>query len=190
MSGPGSLIQSIMTGTHLIGWTLVVLGVVSAVAPQATGAGIAITVGLVLLAAGALIVVFGLRAREAGKGNLGLVIGAVTALCGLILVIQPSAGLWLVRTVLIGYFLASGASEIAMAWELRPEEDWGWMLLGGLVSVACAAVLWTDWPISGARAIGLVVGAKLVSIGWAIVRFHRRFEALGERVAGLRARLR
>jgi uncharacterized membrane protein HdeD (DUF308 family) len=183
-----SLVQYVMTGTHLTGWTLVVLGVVSAAAPLAIGAAIAITIGLVLLAAGALILLFGLRVRSAGRGNLGLVIGAVTALSGLVLVIQPSAGLWLVRSVLIGYFLASGASEMAMAWELRPDDEWGWMLLGGLVSVASAAVLWTDWPISGARAVGLVVGAKLASIGWAIVRFHRRLEAAGERVARLRAR--
>ncbi len=190
MSEPRSLMQSVMAGTRLIGWTLVALGVISAVAPRATGAAIAIVIGLVLLAAGALIVFFGLRARAAGRGNLGIVIGAVTALCGLVLATQPGAGLWVVSIVLIAYFLISGASELAMAWELRPEAEWGWMLLGGLVSVASAVILWTDWPISGARAIGLVVGAKLVSIGWAIVRFHARLDAVGERVAGLRARLR
>jgi uncharacterized membrane protein HdeD (DUF308 family) len=190
MSEPRSLVQSLMRGTHLICWALVVLGVVSAVAPLAVGTAIAVAIGLVLLAAGALIVLFGLRVRSAGRGNLGLVIGAATALGGLVLVIQPGAGLWLVRAVLIAYFLASGVSEVAMAWEQRAEEEWGWMLLGGIVSVVSAAVLWTGWPISGARAIGLVVGAKLASIGWAIVRFHRHLDAVGERVAGLRDRLR
>jgi uncharacterized membrane protein HdeD (DUF308 family) len=190
MSEGRSLAQSLMRGTHLVGWALVVLGVVSALAPLALGTAIAVTIGLVLLAAGALIVFFGLRARAAGRGNLGLVIGAVTALGGLVLVIQPGAGLWVVRAVLIAYFLASGLSEVAMAWEQRAEEEWGWMLLGGLVSVASAMVLWTNWPISGARAIGLVVGVQLVSIGWAIVRFSRRLDAVGERVARLRDRLR
>ncbi len=76
-----SIIRSIASGTQLIGWLLVVLGVASAVAPQFTGAALAIVIGLVLLAAGALILLFGLRAREAGKGNLGLVIGGVTANC-------------------------------------------------------------------------------------------------------------
>lgn len=173
-----------------MGWALVVIGVVTAVAPLAIGMAIALTTGLMLVAAGALICLFGVRARSGGDGNLGIVIGAVTTLCGLVLVMQPSAGLSLVRLVLVGYFVASGASEIAMAWNVRPEEGWGWMLLGGVVSVLSAAVLWMDWPISGARAIGLVVGAKLVSIGWAIVRFHRRLERTGERVAALRARLR
>jgi uncharacterized membrane protein HdeD (DUF308 family) len=190
MSEPRSLVQSLMRWTHRIGWALVVLGVAAAVAPLAVGTALAVTTGLILLAAGVLIILFGLSARSAGRGNLGLVIGAVTALSGIVLVVQPSAGLWVVRSILIAYFVASGASEVVMAWEQRAEEEWGWMLLGGLVSVASAAVLWTGWPISGARAIGLVVGAKLVSIGWAIVRVHRRLDAVGERVAGLRARLR
>lgn len=190
MSQPRSLLRTVMAGTNLMGWALVVFGLVAAVAPLATGMAIAVTIGLVLFAAGALIGLFGMRARAAGDGNLGLVIGALTALCGLVLLVQPSAGLSLVRLVLVGYFLASGASEIAMAWEVRPEEDWGWMLLGGVVSVLSAAVLWLDWPISGARAIGLLVGAKLVSIGWAIVQFHGRLERTGERLAALRARFR
>jgi uncharacterized membrane protein HdeD (DUF308 family) len=180
----------VMTGTNLVGWALVVLGLVAAVAPLATGMAMAVTIGVVLVAGGALIGLFGMRARAAGNGNLGLVIGAVTVLCGLVLVVQPSMGLSLVRLVLVGYFLVSGASEITMAWEVRPEEDWGWILLGGVVSLLSAVVLWTDWPISGARAIGLLVGAKLVSIGWAIVRFHRRLERTGERIAAFRARSR
>jgi uncharacterized membrane protein HdeD (DUF308 family) len=190
MTGPRSFLRKVMTGTNVVGWALVVLGLVAAVAPLATGMAMVVTIGLVLVAGGTLIGLFGLRARAAGNGNLGLVIGAVTALCGLVLVVQPSAGLSLVRLILVGYFLASGASEITMAWEVRPEEGWGWMLLGGGVSLLCAAVLWTDWPISGARAIGLLVGAKLVSIGWAIVRFHSRLERTGERVAALRAKFR
>ncbi len=59
----------------------------------------------------------------------------------MVLVVQPSAGFALVRLALVGYFLASGASEIALAWEVRQEEDWGWILLGGIVSVLCAVVL-------------------------------------------------
>lgn len=190
MSQPRAFLRTVMTGTKLVGWALVGLGLVSAVAPLATGSAIAVMIGLVLGAAGGLIGLFGMRARAAGKGNLGLVIGAVTALCGLVLVVQPSAGLALVRLILVGYFLASGASEIALAWTERPEEGWGWMLLGGLVSMLAAVLLWIDWPISGARAIGLLVGVKLASIGWAIVRLHGRLERTGERVATLRARLR
>jgi len=184
------MIVGFVKGIHHVGWALVILGLVAAVAPLATGIAIAVVIGLVLLAAGALIGLFGLRARSAGKGNTGLVIGALTALCGLVLVVQPTAGLSLVRLVLAVYFLASGASEVAMAWQLRPEEDWGWTLVGGIVSMLAAVVLWTGWPISSARTVGVLVGAKLVSTGWAIVRFHGRLESIGGKVAKLRARLR
>ncbi len=62
------------------------------------------------------------------------------------------------------------------------------MLGAGVVSLFAAYVLWTNWPISGARAIGLVVGVNLVSIGWAVVRLSRRLDTIGDRVAAVRAR--
>jgi uncharacterized membrane protein HdeD (DUF308 family) len=182
----GSLIQ----GTHVVGWALVILGVVAALAPVMAGATVVVVIGLVLLAAAVLIGAWGLRAREAGKGNGGLVIAALAAIAGLLLVVQPTAGLSLVRLLLIGYLLLSGAAEIASAWELRSsEDDWSPMLVSGAVSILAGSALWADWPISGARAIGLYVGVKLASVGLAVVRLSRRLDSVSDRVAGIRARL-
>jgi hypothetical protein len=47
-----------------------------------------------------------------------------------------------------------------------------------------------NWPISGARAIGLLLGAKLATVGWAVTRLSRRLDAAGDRVAAVRSRLR
>ena len=184
------MVGSLIKATHHVGWALVILGLVAALAPVAAGAVMMVVIGLVLLAAGALIGLWGLRTREAGQGNTALVIAALTAVAGLVLVVQPTAGLSVIRLLLIGYFVLSGAAEIGNAWELRGEEDWGWMLVAGVVSVLMAIVLWTDWPISGARAIGLLVGVKLATVGWAVVRLARRLDSLGGRVAAVRARLR
>jgi uncharacterized membrane protein HdeD (DUF308 family) len=191
MSGGRSILGGLVKGAHHVGWALVILGVVAALAPVATGATVVVVIGLVLLAAAALIGSWGLRAREAGKGSTGLVIAALAAIAGLVLVVQPTAGLSLVRLLLIGYFLLSGAAEIATAWELRSsEDDWSSMLASGVVSILAGSALWANWPISGARALGLFVGLKLASTGWAVVRLSRRLDSVGDRVAAVRARLR
>ena len=191
MSGGPSMLGALAKGTHRVGWALVILGVLAALAPVATGAAMVVVIGLVLLAAAALIGLWGWQAREAGKGNTGLVVAALAAIAGLVLVVQPTAGLSLVRLLLIGYFLLSGAAEIATAWELRSSEDnWTWMLASGVVSILVAIALWANWPISGARAIGLFLGVKLASVGWAVVRLSRRLDSVGDRAAALRARLR
>ena len=176
--------------TWYAGWALIGLGLIVAVAPVATGATVMVLIGLVLLAAAVLIGAFGWRAREAGMGSSGLVAAALAAIAGLVLVLQPTAGLSLIRLLLIGYFLLSGLSDIAGAWELRGEEDWTVILLAGVVSILAALVLWTNWPISGARAIGLLLGAKLAATGWAVARVSRRLDAAGDRVAAVKARFR
>jgi uncharacterized membrane protein HdeD (DUF308 family) len=185
------MLGGLVKATHYVGWGLVVLGLIAALAPVATGATVVVVIGLVLLAAAALIGSWGLRAREAGKGSTGLVIAALAAIAGLVLVVQPTAGLSLVRLLLIGYFLLSGAAEIATAWELRSsKDDWGSMLASGVVSILAGSALWANWPISGARALGLFVGLKLASTGWAVVRLSRRLDSVGDRVAAVRARPR
>lgn len=169
-----------------VGIGLIALGIVACVAPLMSGLAIAVVVGLVLLAAGALIALFGLRARESGKGDLALISGGLAAVCGLVLIVQPSAGLSLVRWILIAYMLFSGASEAALALRLRPDEGWGETLGSAVVSILVSLVLWFDWPISGARAIGLLVGSKLISSGWAIMRVHRALESAGGKLRSAR----
>ena len=191
MSAEPSMLGGLVKATHYVGWGLVILGLIAALAPVATGATVVVVIGLVLLVAAALIGSWALRAREAGKGSMGLVIAALAAIAGLVLVVQPTVGLSLVRLLLIGYFLLSGAAEIATAWELRSsEDDWSSMLASGVVSILAGSALWADWPISGARALGLFVGLKLASTGWAVVRLSRRLDSVGDRVAAVRARLR
>ena len=182
MSQSKSLLGTIDQGIRYIGLGLVILGIVACVAPLMSGLAIAVVVGLVLLAAGALVGLFGLHARESGKGNLALVIGGLAGICGLVLIVQPSAGLSVVRWILVAYMLISGGSEVALALRLRPDDGWAATLGGAVVSIAAGLVLWYGWPISGARAIGLLVGSKLISSGWAIMRVHRALESAGDKL--------
>jgi uncharacterized membrane protein HdeD (DUF308 family) len=182
MSQDKRLLGTIDQATRYVGLGLVILGLVACVAPLMSGLAIAVVVGLVLLAAGALAVLFGVRARESGKGNLPLVIGGLAGICGVALLVQPSAGLSVVRWILIAYMLISGASEVALALRLRPDDGWAATLGGAAVSIAGALVLWYGWPISGARAVGLLVGSKLIASGWAVIRFHRALETAGDRL--------
>lgn len=165
-----------------VGLGLVLLGIVACAAPLLSGLTIAVVVGLVLLAAGALLALFGMRARASGKGNFILVSGALAAICGLVLVVQPTAGLAVVRWILIPYLLSSGASEVALAFRLRPDDGWLATLGSAGVSLAAALALWCDWPISGARAIGLMVGGKLIASGGALMRVHRSITTAGEKL--------
>lgn len=186
MSHLRSLLGTLSGVIRYVGISLMVLGVVAGVAPLTSGLALAVIVGLVLLAAAALVALVGVRAREAGKGNLFLVIAGVAAVCGLVLIVQPSAGLSVVRWILLAYLLISGASQVALAWRLRPDDGWTESLASAGVSILAGVALWSDWPISGARAVGLLVGSSLFSTGWALTRAHRALASAGARLRAAR----
>jgi uncharacterized membrane protein HdeD (DUF308 family) len=73
---------------------------------------------------------------------------------------------------------------------LRPEVGWGETLGSAFVSFLAGLVLLIGWPISGARAIGLLVGAKLISTGYAMIRVHQTLEAAGRAVRNVGDKLR
>lgn len=185
-----SVLGSVIRGTHHTGWLLVAVGVLAAVAPVAVGEAVLVLTGLLLLAAAVLLGMFWGRLRELGLGHTMLLIAILAAVAGLVLVIRPTGALSLIRLLLIGYFLLSAVSELMSAWELRREDDAGAMLVAAGVSLLAAVSLWTDWPISGARAVGLLVGFQLATIGWAIARIARRLDAVGSRLIGIGSRLR
>jgi uncharacterized membrane protein HdeD (DUF308 family) len=76
-------------------------------------------------------------------------------------------------TVLLGlavYFVLDGAFEALGSLAMIGEEGWAWMLGAGVLSIVLGVCVWNGWPVSGARAVGLLVGVRLISAGVAMLR--------------------
>lgn len=153
----------------VLGIAMVILGVLSMMAPLVTGVAVAVLVGVLLTAAGIARSVLAFKAGSFGKGVLSFLIGGLTVLCGLVMLGRPLFGLTSLTLVLVAYFLADGFAEIVFAFRARPAKGWVWTLVGGIVSVLLAVLIWRQWPVSGTWAIGLLVGIKLLFAGWAVV---------------------
>jgi uncharacterized membrane protein HdeD (DUF308 family) len=48
---------------------------------------------------------------------------------------------------------------------MRPLSGWGWILFGGIVSIWLGVFIWRQYPLSGAWAIGILLGIKLLLVG-------------------------
>jgi len=82
--------------------------------------------------------------------------------------------------ILMAYLLATGILEIVVAFQLRPADGWGLELFSGAVTLLLGILLWRQFPLSGAWAIGILFGIKMVFSGWAFVfigRAARKLEA-------------
>lgn len=189
MSERPSLLARVAAGTRHLGLALIGLGVLTALAPAVSGGAAIAVVGGLLLLAGVLLAVFGWRAWSAGKGPFGFVAGGLTTACGVALVANPVSSLGLVTTLVAVYLVVSGISQLPLGGRLTSDDGQGWLLGDALLSIGLGVAMWMGWPVSGVRALGLLLGIKLASAGAVVMRVERTLRRVGDRVADLRDRL-
>lgn len=150
---------------RVFGTITIILGILAIAAPLVAGVSVALLVGLLVLMAGIARMVWAFQASSLGRGLLGFAIGLLTLICGVALVTDPLLASGLLTIVLAAYFLVDGAFEVAAAFRLRPTPGWGWLLAGGVLSFVLGLMIWQQFPLSGAWAIGILLGVKLLFVG-------------------------
>ena len=167
-----TLIGTIRKGAKTAKWVgvaLLVAGVLSLLVPFVTGLSVAIFVGILLLLSGftQLLIVF--KAGSFGEGVFLALLGALSFVAGGYMITRPATALGTLTLLLAGYFLASGVVEIVGAFGARPARGWGWLLFGGVVTVALGLMIWRQFPLSGVWAVGTLVGVRLFMSGWELI---------------------
>ncbi len=152
-----------------IGIILIVVGVLAIAAPLAAGVSITIVVGTLLIIGGIGECFLAFQAGAFGRGLLIFIVGALMAAAGFYMVSQPVAGLAAITLFLTAYFIVSGIIEIIAAVQIRPSSGWGWMLFNGIVTLVLGILLWRQFPLSGAWAVGVLFGIKMIFSGWTLV---------------------
>ena len=151
------------------GVILLILGVLAIGSPFIVGISTAILVGSFALVAGILQCVHAFKCSSFGWGLWTFVLGLLTVVAGGLMIAHPLMGLTFLTLMLVVYFLAEGIFEILHAFQVRPVQGWGFMLFNGIVSVLLSYLIWRQWPVSGAWAVGLLVGMKILFTGWATI---------------------
>jgi uncharacterized membrane protein HdeD (DUF308 family) len=148
---------------------LVALGVFAVMAPMFTGVATAFLVGLLMVAGGIAETIFAFKAPSFGKGVLAFLFGGLTLVVGLYLVAAPDTGLGVLTFVLAFYFFGAGIVDLVIAFQLKPDDGWGWTLFSGIASILLGGFIIWQWPVSGLFAVGLYVGIRLLLHGWALM---------------------
>jgi uncharacterized membrane protein HdeD (DUF308 family) len=137
----------------------------------------AILFGIILLVAGAAEIFQAFSAPRWRGFILRLFVGALYAVCGLMLVMDP-LGSSVILTLIFGVALvASGVVRLFQAFQYW--QWFGWLLLAsGLVGIIAGLVILAKWPISGLWVIGFVVGVDLLFHGvwWIVLGWRLREE--------------
>lgn len=148
-----------------LGVICIILGILAMLAPMLTGFSIVILLGVLVLVAGIIRMIWAFQAGSLGKGMLMFAIGALTLLCGIALVANPLFAAGVLTILLAVYFVLDGIFEIAAGFQVRPGIGWGWLLFGGIVSILLGVLIWKQFPLSGIWAMGILLGIKLFFVG-------------------------
>jgi len=152
-----------------LGILTVVFGVFAIGTPFITGIAVTLFVGMMLAVSGVAQIVHALKSKQWGTGFWGTVIGVLGLAAGLIMIFRPMVGLVTMTMLLAIYFLVDGISEIIAAFRIKPDQGWGWVFFNGVVAVVLGLMIWRQWPVSGAWAIGVLVGIHILLTGWTMI---------------------
>jgi uncharacterized membrane protein HdeD (DUF308 family) len=171
------------------GW-LVALGVVSVIAgllaiaaPLLTGLSVTVLIGIAMVIGGVARTVGAFHAGSFGQGALAFIGAILSLVAGVILVTRPGFGLATLTLLLGAYLLVDGISGAVLAFKVRPEKGWGWMLFSAAMAVVLGILLLKDWPLSGMWAIGTLVGINLVLAGFSIISVGSAARATAKKVS-------
>lgn len=157
----------------LVGVALIVLGALLLISPAAMGAAVVKLVALVLVITGVAQLIQGFQGGRATHTVISTVLAIVVAGLGVLVWMNPELGSGFLTALLMIFFTVQGLYKLSAAIRYRNLRGWSWLLLSGLVSVIFVYLLWRQWPLAGAWAIGVLVGLDLLLTGLAMIILAR-----------------
>ena len=158
------------------GVAMVIIGLLAALTPLASGMVANLLFGALLVGAGVVKLVDAFRAATWQRGVLTALAGILTLAAGVLSIVSPVVGLVSLTIVFIGYLIFVGAFRMVMAFQL-PTNAGGkfWTFMSGVVALALAALALAQMPITSAWLVGTYVGVSLVFGGVARISLARGF---------------
>ena len=174
----------------LSGFLLVVLGVLAIATPFISGIAASTLVASTMVAAGMTTIFFCFKAGSFGSGFAQFFFGGITMLAGSVMLAMPIQTLAALTILLLVYFVVDGAYTIYTGIKRKPAQGWGWVVTSGVASLLLGGLLAYQWPTSGAYALGLLVGIRLLFSGWSLAMLGMAGDNIGEDIGVIAGEVR
>jgi uncharacterized membrane protein HdeD (DUF308 family) len=151
----------------MLGIVLILCGVFAMLAPLLSTLATTVIVGLSAAVAGVAQVMQAFRSPAWRGFFLNVLLGLIYLLASAVFLLRPVAGALAIAFTLACLLLATGIGEIALAFRIRPEGGWRWLVFSGLVAIATGVWLMFRLPIAGFFVPGVMLGLALMAEGFA-----------------------
>ncbi len=157
--------QSTGNGSLGIGILLIVLGVIAIALPGLSTIFAETWIALFLITAGGAKIAYGFQNRSSQGFIWQILLGILYIGTGVMLLVTPRTGV-LSLTLLLGTFLLTeGVFELIMAFKVRPQKNWLYLLGNGIITLVLGGMIWAQWPLNAPWVIGTLVGVSILFTG-------------------------
>jgi uncharacterized membrane protein HdeD (DUF308 family) len=161
----------------ILGFVLVVVGMLAIGAPFIASLATALTIGVLLIMGGVAELVGAFWTRDWSGFFLMLLMGVLYVVVGLLFVHHPGVALAALTLLLACSLIVSGTFRIVGSLMYR-FPHWGWVLVGGVLNLVLGLLIWQQWPDSKLWVLGLFVGIDMIFSGWTWIMLALRLKTL------------
>lgn len=153
-----------------LGILMIVLGIAAIVEPFIATKIVARALSWTILLAGIVRIFHTFQSQRQRGFWLKLLIGIFYIIIGIAL-LSNIFGAKLTLTLAFGsVILVQGIFEVIVAFKVRPEPNWGWMLFSGIVAIIVGILMLYGWPLNAIWLLGFFTGISFISTGvWMIM---------------------
>jgi uncharacterized membrane protein HdeD (DUF308 family) len=153
----------------LLGTVLILCGVAAVMLPVLSTIAVTSVLGIALCIVGVVKIIEALQLKGWAGSTWHLLIGAVEVVGGILIYLNPLTGA-LAVTLLIGIvFLVQGVMQIILAFRVKPQPGWGWLLGAGLIALGVCAAMTLKLRYTSFYTPGTLAGVALLVGGCAYV---------------------
>lgn len=149
-----------------MGVIMLLVGLMAMAAPLAAGFSVALMVGSLLFVGGIAQLIFSFKNS---MGIWSILFAVLTIIMGVYMLMSPEVALGGLTIFLATYLIVSGITEVIVFNEVRPAPGAGWGMFSGVLAVVLGGLIWSQFPLSGAWAIGILLGVRLFFNGMTLL---------------------
>ncbi len=165
MNESSQAVKKVSGAVTVWGVLTIILGFFAMGSPLITGLALAMLIGISMIVAGLAQTIYAFQAGSVGRGFLRLLFGGITVLAGIAIIGQPGMALVTLTLFLAVYFMVDGLTTIFSSTAVASGQGKGWMIFNGIITLILGLMIWRGWPVSGAWAIGILLGVRLIFSG-------------------------
>lgn len=148
------------------GALLLVFGLIAIITPFSAGGWAISILGLILLLAGVVEVIQGLRTQSPSSTSMTYLTGVLMILGGLLLFARPVMVIGGLLALIALLMAADGVTRLVSAFKDKLGQARWWTIFNGIVNLLLALLIWRQGASTAAVVLGVGLGLYIMSTGW------------------------